>query len=186
MLRLFLAVDLPDPVRQEVAAMCTQVSNARWVKPHQLHITLRFMGKTPDDDLAGIRDRLGHVQTPGFELALRGAGVFPGGPSSKHARVLWLGLDPTDPLVRLKHVIDACLGPDGQREKGEFSPHLTLARFTQKPDATLTRFLLQHQTYGGERWPVACFKLYQSTLLSNGAVHSLVSTYALAEFCREQ
>ncbi|HEX7501725.1 MAG TPA: RNA 2',3'-cyclic phosphodiesterase [Polyangia bacterium] len=184
MLRLFLAIDLPDPIRQEVAAMCTQVSNARWVKPHQLHITLRFMGKTPDDDLAGIRERLARVEPPGFELALRGAGVFPGG--DKRARVLWLGLDPTEPLVHLSREIDACLGSDTQREKQEFSPHLTLARFTEKPDATLTQFLLRHRTYSGTRWPVACFKLYQSTLLSNGAVHSLVSTYALAEFCREQ
>lgn len=182
MLRLFLAVDLPETIRQEVAAMCTQVKSARWVKPHQLHITLRFMGQTPDDDLAKIQERLSRVKAPGFELALRGAGVFPGG--GKRARVLWLGLDPTLPLVQLKHEIDACLGPDTQREGQGFSPHLTLARFTEKPDATLTQFLSRHQSYSGPRWPVACFKLYQSTLLSNGAVHGLVATYALAEFNR--
>jgi RNA 2',3'-cyclic 3'-phosphodiesterase len=185
MLRLFLAVDLPDPIRQEVAAMCTQVNKARWVKPHQLHITLRFMGQTPNDALADIRERLARVKAPGFELALRGAGVFPDGANNKRARVLWLGLHPTEPLVHLKREIDACLGPDTQRPNQGFSPHLTLARFTERPDATLTQFASQHQAYTGPHWPVACFKLYQSTLLSNGAVHSLASTYALAEFCRE-
>ncbi len=184
MLRLFVAVDLPEPIRQEVAARCTQVSKARWVKPNQLHITLRFMGRTPDDALDDIRERLSRVRAPGFELALQGAGVFPGG-ASKRARVLWLGLDPAEPLVGLKREIDACLGPDAQREGQGFSPHLTLARFTEKPDATLTQFIARHETYRGAPWPVNCFKLYQSTLLSNGAVHTLVSTYALADFCRE-
>jgi 2'-5' RNA ligase len=183
MLRLFLAVDLPEPIRQNVAALCTQVNNARWVKPHQLHITLRFMGQTPDDALAGIRDQLAQVQVPTFKLALRGAGVFPGGTSPKPARVLWLGLDPEEPLAHLKRTLDARLGPD--TERSSFSPHLTLARFTSKPDATLTQFLSQQHNYRSVPWPVACFHLYKSTLHPNGAVHEVVATYPFAEFCRE-
>jgi 2'-5' RNA ligase len=184
MLRLFLAVDLPDLVQHEVAALCTGVNKARWVKPHQLHITLRFMGQTPDHALAGIRDRLASVEVPAFDLALRGAGVFPGGSSAKSARVLWLGLEPVEPLVRLKHAIDACLGPDAERAGQKFSTHLTLARFTEKPDPTLTWFLARH-AYQSALWPVACFKLYQSTLHSSGAVHEVVATYPLAEITHQ-
>jgi RNA 2',3'-cyclic 3'-phosphodiesterase len=180
-LRLFLAIDLPDPVRQEVAALCTQVNQARWVKPHQLHITLRFMGQTPDDALTGIREQLARVQAPSFDLVLRGAGVFPGSASTKRARVLWLGLDPVEPLVRLKQAIDEGLGPDTERASQGYAPHLTLARFTAKPDPTLTQFPSQHQAYLSARFRVACFKLYQSTLLSTGAVHEVLATYSLAE-----
>ena len=180
MLRLFLAVDLPDPVRREVAALCTQVNHARWVKPHQLHITLRFMGQTPEQALADLRDQLERVQVPAFDLALRGAGIFPGSASSKRARVLWLGLEPVEPLTRLKQAIDACLGPD--LERASFSPHLTLARFTEKPDQTLTQFLGQHHSYCSASWPVACFHLYKSTLHSSGAMHEVVKTYPLAAF----
>jgi len=183
MLRLFLAVDLPDRVRQEVVALCTQVTGARWVKPHQLHITLRFMGQTPDDTLAELCDRLARVQVPAFTLALRGAGVFPAGASARRARVLWLGLDPADPFADLKHAIDACLGPD--TERSNFSPHLTLARFTNSPDPTLTQFLARHQAYRSAPWTVTCFHLYKSTLSSSGAVHEVVTTYPLAQFCRE-
>jgi 2'-5' RNA ligase len=184
MLRLFLAVDLPDPVRLEVAALCTQVNHARWVKPHQLHITLRFMGQTPEEALANVRDQLGRVQVPAFNLALQGTGIFPGSASSKRARVLWLGLEPVEPLTHLKQAIDACLGLD--LERASFSPHLTLARFTEKPDPTLTQFLAQHHDYRSAYWPVACFHLYRSTLHSSGSVHEVVATYALAKSCREQ
>src|ERR1700690_369666 len=100
MLRLFLAVDLPAPVRQEIVALCTEVNQARWVKPHQLHMTLRFMGQTPDDGLAEIRNRLANVQVPAFDLALQSAGVFPGVASTKRARVLWLRLGPRETPVR--------------------------------------------------------------------------------------
>lgn len=183
MLRLFLAVDLPDRVRQEVVAMSTQVNNARWVKPHQLHITLRFMGQTPDDALARMVERLARVQFPAFALALRGTGIFPGGASARRARVLWLGLDPAEALVDLKHAIDACLGPDAER--AGFSPHLTLARFTNSPDPTLMQFLARHQPYRSAPWTVACFHLYKSTLAPSGAVHEVVATYPLVELCRE-
>jgi len=183
-LRLFLAVDLSDPVRLGVAALCTQVNHARWVKPHQLHITLRFMGQTPEEGLANIRDQLGRVRVPVFNLALRGTGIFPDGASSKRARVLWLGLEPVEPLTHLKQAIDACLGPD--LERASFSPHLTLARFTEKPDTTLSQFLAQHHDYRSAYWPVDCFYLYGSTLHSSGAVHEMIATYALAKFCREQ
>jgi 2'-5' RNA ligase len=181
MLRLFLAVDPPDRVRHEVATLCTQVNQARWVKPHQLHITLRFMGQTPDEALPEMRNRLARVHVPAFELALRGAGVFPGGTTVQRARVLWFGLDPVEPLAQLKRAIDAHLGLDTERTNQEYSPHLTLARFTQRPDSTLTQFLSRHQASHGQRFRVSCFKLYQSTLHSSGAVHEAVATYPLAE-----
>ena len=179
MLRLFLAVDLPPPVRKEVEAMCTQVSKARWVKPHQLHITLRFMGQTPDDALADIRERLSHVHVPAFPIALQSAGIFPTGADMRRARVLWLGLDPLAPLVRLKREIDSHLGVDDENQG--FSPHLTLARFTDKPDPSLAQFISQRISYCSAVWTVACFQLYQSTLHASGAVHNVVASYPLIE-----
>jgi 2'-5' RNA ligase len=184
MLRLFVAVDLPASEQQAVAALCTDVRGARWVKPHQLHITLRFMGQTPDEDLPAIRQRLALVEAPSFHLALHDVGVFPA-PAQK-PRVLWLGLAPPEPLVRLKREIDRALLPHPQEEKREFSPHLTLARLSGKPDESLSHFLAQHGNHRGPDWPVAGFRLYQSTLRSSGAVHELLATYALPEICRQQ
>ncbi len=166
--------------------MCSAVANARWVKPHQLHVTLRFMGQTPDDDLPEIRERLARVQAPAFELALRGAGTFPGGPNTKRARVLWLGLDPIEPLARLKREIDACLDTGARKQTQEFSPHLTLARFPRGSDLSLTRFIARREGYRGAAWPVVCFRLYRSTLAASGALHEGVATYPLPWICRER
>ncbi len=180
MLRLFVAVDLPGAEQQAVAALCTSVRGARWAKPLQLHITLRFMGHTPDDQLALVRQRLATVKVAPFRLALSGAGVFP---DARRPRVLWLGLEPTAPLVLLKCEIDKALGPelaaDAEEEKREFHPHLTLARFTSHPGESLARFLAQHGGHRGAEWGVDCFHLYRSTLHPSGAVHEPVAAYPL-------
>jgi RNA 2',3'-cyclic 3'-phosphodiesterase len=185
MLRLFVAIDLPDVWKPEVAAVCTDVHGARWVKPAQLHITLRFLGDTPEEKLPAIRERLASVQAPPFPMGLHGVGVFPDPP--RRPRVIWLGLAPAEPLIALKCAIDHALdnaAPSSVKAEPEFSPHLTLARLSTHPGGDLTRFLAQHRDFRSADFRVDCFQLYRSTLHPSGAVHERVSAYPLAAFCR--
>jgi 2'-5' RNA ligase len=78
------------------------------------------------------------------------------------------------------------LGVDAKIESQGFTPHLTLARFADKPDLSLTQFVSKHASYCSARWTVASFQLYRSTLHSSGAVHDVVGTYALTEVCRDR
>jgi 2'-5' RNA ligase len=187
MLRLFVAVDLPASEQHAVAALYTGVQGARWANPHQLHITLRFMGATPDEELPDIRQRLATVKATSFHLALAGVGVFP---ATRRPRVLWLGLEPAGPLVRLKHEIDSALSrsrsEEPLEERKEFHPHLTLARFPGKPDESLTHFLARHANYRSTEWDVGCFRLYKSTLHASGSVHETLAAYPITEICRER
>jgi len=178
MLRLFVAVEIPPEVKKAIAALCHDVENARWVNPAQMHVTLRFLGDTPEVELPAIRERLARVHMPAFHLGLRGAGVFPEGRGRRPPRVLWLGLEPAAPLLRLKQAVDLALGPEAEAKKA-FSPHLTLARFPRPPDRTLGDFLARNRDFCGQAWPVASFSLFASTLLRSGAVHELVADYAL-------
>jgi 2'-5' RNA ligase len=177
MLRLFIAVDPPAEIQPAVVGLCQGIGGARWTRPEQLHMTLRFLGDTPHDKLDDMRARLRQVRMPGFELALRGPGVFPSG--RKPARVLWLGLDPSQPLQALKHAIDGVLGPDPESAKRGFSPHLTLARFPTRPRGDLDRFLAEHAGFDGGRFLVDRFHLYRSTLHPQGAHHEIVESYLL-------
>ena len=178
--RLFIAVDLPAELRPVVARLLQGIGGARWTRPEQLHITLRFLGDTPESQLDDLRARLRQVRMPRFELALRGTGVFPPVGGRIPARVLWLGLDPPEPLQALKHAVDGVLSPDPETAKRGFSPHLTLARFPTRPSRDLDRFLAEHVGFDSGRFMVSNLHLYRSTLRPQGALHEIVESYLLA------
>jgi RNA 2',3'-cyclic 3'-phosphodiesterase len=184
MLRLFVAVDLPAGLRDEVARLMAPVHNARWVNPKQLHITLRFLGETPEAALPDLQQRLHGVKRDQFRLRLRGAGTFPEARPGKRPRppkVLWLGIEPAAELVALKQAVDAALDGGLTRDNQVFSPHLTLARFPNPPGQTLSAFLTKNQPYTSLDWSVESLHLYQSTLRQEGAIHALLASYPLAQ-----
>jgi 2'-5' RNA ligase len=177
-MRLFIAVDLPPALRALVAKLCQGIGDARWTRPEQLHITLRFMGDTPEAEVPEVQRKLRDVVVPGFSLALTGPGFFPPPGSRKPARVLWLGLAPPAPLQALKLAIDDVLGPDPEADRRGFSPHLTLARFPTRP-RDLDQFLARHAGFTAGPFPVPSFRLYRSTLRPEGALHEILETYPL-------
>ena len=176
-LRLFLAVDLPPPVAGEVQSLCQGLPGTRWTNPAQLHLTLRFLGETPEAELAPLKARLAAVRAAGFTLGVRGVGVFP--KKRRPARVLWAGVAPAEPVTALKTAVDAALGPDPEEAGRDFSPHLTLARFRDDPGPVLDGWLQQRAAFASGTWSVTAFHLYRSTLGRDGAVHEILRSYPL-------
>ena len=76
-MRLFVAIDLPETVKERLAMICCGLPGARWVKPEQLHLTLRFIGEVNGDRFLDIRDNLMEVSSESFPLQLQGVGFFP-------------------------------------------------------------------------------------------------------------
>ncbi len=134
--RLFVAVPLDEPARAAVEAVVETVRagepegrGVRWVRLEGLHITLRFLGPTPEtrvDDLAAAIRVAAEGETS-FQIVISGAGAFPphGAP-----RTLWLAM--TEGVGRLTALAtrldDALAGAGWEREQRPFRAHLTLAR----------------------------------------------------------
>jgi 2'-5' RNA ligase len=177
MLRLFIGVALPDEVRASLSALCTGVQAARWVAPEQLHVTLRFLGWTREEEVAALQSALGRVSAPAFGLSLKGVGAFPSAAERKPTRVLWAGVTPVAPLTAVKAAIDEALGPDP--EPRDFHPHVTLARFKERAGPSLAEFLDRHAALGSAPWPVTSFHLYRSRMQRLGSVYTIEGTYPL-------
>jgi 2'-5' RNA ligase len=91
----------------------------RIVPADEIHLTLRFLGPTPEEEIPRLveflRRTIAPFRRPGIRVA--GTGAFP---DERSARVLWAGID--DPGHRLPHLA-AAVG-----ESKPYTPHLTVAR----------------------------------------------------------
>lgn len=136
-MRLFVALETPAEVRDAFAVLIQELraadssfskSRARWVRPENLHVTLKFIGHVDTGRLDAIRAALADVRSESpIALRFRGLGFFPSG---KRPRVFWAGIEGSSNLAPLTSEIDARLKKLGiAGETREFAPHLTLARF---------------------------------------------------------
>jgi 2'-5' RNA ligase len=104
--------------------------DVRWVRLDGLHLTLRFLGPTPEDrvapTIAAVNDVARSAEGP-IDIELSGAGTFPSG---RRPRTLWIGLSRGGPdLAQLAARTEEGLREAGWDPEGRpFRAHLTLAR----------------------------------------------------------
>jgi 2'-5' RNA ligase len=177
--RLFVAIDLPDEVKQEVAKLRREeLPGARWVPVEQLHLTLRFIGEVADTTLEAIRQALGAVRGTQFPLAVQRVGHFP---PRKSPHVLWVGADAGASLADLQVQVEAAVQTAGLApEHRPFSPHITIARLRETPPHVVAELEKRHQAFACAPFEVPAFHLYESTLTGKGAIHERVASYPLA------
>ena len=133
MKRLFFALELSDEVRDGLEQLRTRLQHhlpdAHWVRPELMHVTVKFLGNTPDDQVGDVIEAgLAAVEGAGVcRLEAAGLGAFPG---ARRPRVVWVGLrGDLSPLARVvQHLETALEGLGFPKERREFSPHITLAR----------------------------------------------------------
>jgi len=120
-------------------------NKARWVRPENLHVTLKFIGNVDAGKLGPIRDALAEVcSASAVELHFRGLGFFQN-ESVRACSGPVLGLRRI--LAPLAASIDARLEKLGiPRETREFSPHLTIARFDPPGISETLRTAAQENT----------------------------------------
>jgi 2'-5' RNA ligase len=177
-MRLFVAIDLPDSVKDQLDTLRTSIPTARWVRRQQMHLTLFFLGDS--ERLLDIKEVLARIKHSPFTLTLAGAGRFPKRPKQP-PRVLWVGIDDEPGLVQLYDQVGAALAGIGfEPERRPFSPHITLARLsTREPLPEVDAFLQTHHTFQVPAVDVTEFVLFSSVLSPQGARYKREAVFAL-------
>ncbi len=178
MKRLFVAIDFPEAVKAQLKPLCTDIQGAKWVAPHQMHLTLRFIGDADEKQLAQIQTGLATINTTPFKMTLGGVGQFPlrGKP-----RVLWVGVEAEPVLNPLQQKVEHVIHDYGfEPTNHPFSPHITLARFkTPPPNEQIERYFRQHQGFKSDPFNVDEFVLYSSQLTPGGSIYHQEGFYPL-------
>lgn len=183
-MRCFVAIEIPDAVTAAITAasepLRSQLEDVRWVKPHNLHLTLRFLGEIDDamakSTASELRRRIGGHER--FTLALSGFGAFP---SPRRPSVLWAGIEASDVLSRLQSDCEAAVGEAGaEPEKKSFRPHVTIGRVRRgKKTGDIGEALSDSSSGLGGVFPVDRVVLVRSTLAPSGSIYETLDALAL-------
>ena len=152
----------------------------RWVRPENWHLTLKFLGDTPEGAVKAITDSLrAHVSGPHppFSIEVGGLGGFP---RLSKMRVFWVGVrEGKEPLIELaESAHKACVEAGYPGDNKKFQPHLTLARAKSGPVSVDVPKELYSGSWGTQE--VEGVALVESTLGPGGAKYEVLERIPLS------
>lgn len=177
-IRAFIAFELPTDITWLAADLQNRLKDQglklRWVRPQNMHLTLKFLGDVGADRIGAITAAMKAIAqgVPPMALTVQGMGVFPG---MRKPRVVWIGVGgATDLLERAHRGVDERLALLGfQREDRPFKAHLTLARINQPVDARrLLETIQMEGGYGARPFQANEMVLFQSVLKPQGPTYT--------------
>jgi 2'-5' RNA ligase len=184
-MRLFVAIEIPEDVRAAIGELIKGLRetcrDARWVRLAGLHVTLKFIGETPPENVEEVKAALKNIAPRGpISLKFGGVGFFP---NARRPTVFWAGVEAGPELGTLAAAIENALIPAGdqRQEDRKFTPHLTLARFKDSPAADALRAAIEKASplnFG--RTTATEFHLYQSVLKPGGAEYTRLATFSMS------
>ena len=174
-MRLFIAIELPEQVKEYLTNVQKQITGfkGKSVSKGQMHLTLKFLGEVPENKLELIKEKLKEVKVEKIDCFTTNIGFFP---SENYIRVVWIGLEPKEEIIELQKEIDNELKELFSKDK-RFHPHLTLARVKFVEDKEKFKENIKKIKLEKKEFSVDCFKLIKSTLTSDGPVYEVVRVF---------
>lgn len=185
-IRAFIAIELPEAILAELGNIEARLKpqmphdTIRWVKADSIHLTLKFLGQVPSDQLGLITSslRAAVAAHAPFTLEVREAGCFP---NIHRPRVVWVGVQENGHrLHALQRAVENAITPLGYpTEIRDFTPHLTLGRLARdvRP-ADQKRIGEAVQAAGVDslgKWEVREVALIKSDLKPSGAEYAVLT-----------
>jgi len=190
--RLFIAIDLSNTLRKQLSTQIDQLAqslgskNIRWLKASGIHLTLKFLGDTPENQIADIGIILQDIsaQFSPFKMRIEGFGCFP---NLNRPRVFWIGVHEQLGIIEgLSQTLDSKMTKLGFKKEGRsFSPHLTVGRIRKDVRSSeLSRLSKELESIHigelGTEW-VKEICLFSSTLRPSGAEYAKIASFSLKD-----
>lgn len=181
-MRLFCGLALSYQVRRNIELLLEHLrpqASISWSPSANLHITTKFIGEWPEDDLPRLVEKLRELPPPGeMEVTVRGLGWFP---NPHQPRVFFAGVAAPQELAMLHSDVDRTLATIGVKPGTKpYNPHLTLARIKDKPDlAALRRSVAELPSADFGKFTASKHLLFRSQLKPTGSVYSVISEFPL-------
>lgn len=182
--RTFVCLPLPPFGRDRLAALQQRLrergAQVGWVRPHNIHLTLKFLGPVPAERLQDVTEavRRAAVAAPAIPLELTELGCFP---NRRAPRVVWAGLKQLpEELGRLQQRVEKELVATGfPPESRPFSPHFTLGRVRSGRNTRKLVAAMQAERLEPLRFDAVEVVVMASRLHPSGALYTPISRIGL-------
>ena len=183
-IRAFIAIDVPLQLKEKLKSVQESIIkkcplDCKWVKPENMHITLKFLGYILEEKIGLLKTALEKsAKLPPFTIKINSFGFFP---SSNNIRVFFAqSTNPPSELLRLSRSIEDNMFSVGFKKEERFHCHITLGRFKSRKNTSclikeIEKIKLDYQI------PVKEIVLYKSTLTRLGSIYEIIFRSTLTD-----
>ena len=187
-MRTFIAIELPQNIKDTLGRLQGKLkqcgADVRWVEPHNIHLTLKFLGEVEDSKLDGINQIIEDTvkNRLKFEITLTDLGVFP---DINHPRIIWVGIkDKNNETKLIAEELGEKLEKLGiPREERQFLGHITIGRIKSwlNKDKLAERLSVLKDESSNEKINFIADKitLFKSSLKPNGPIYEVLKEVTL-------
>lgn len=187
-MRTFIAIELPPEIKEALAQLQEQLkasgADIKWVKPQNIHLTLKFLGDTNEKKIAPIMRILEETacNKPVFTIRVSSLGAFPG---LNSIRVIWAGIDRGDAIAcQIAKDLEGRIASIGiPKEKRPFSSHITIGRAKSglNSDKLARDIEILGKALAGKNMEASVKKitLFKSTLTPGGPAYEALKAASL-------
>lgn len=176
-MRTFIAIELPESIKRKIGEVQTPLKKTdafvSWVKPGNIHVTLKFLGEVPEDKIEEVfaATEKALQATKPFTMSLEGMGGFP---NLRRPRVIWIGAGSgQEKLSGLAKRIEEEMEEIGfPREKRRFSAHFTIGRVKSPRNIERLAELVESTDFQTEEIQVTEVVVMKSQLDPAGAIYT--------------
>lgn len=186
-LRLFIAIPVIPKLRRKFFNLANQLkttgADVKWVSEENFHITLKFLGDTPQeniDELIKVMEATLSDFEP-FRLKFNGVGVFP---NMKRPKVVWIGLGAAHrEMAAMAEAIEEAVEPLGfEKESRPFKSHLTIGRVrSTRGTPDLIKQMERLKDFDGGSMKLEEIHLMQSELTGSGPIYTVLHRFPLKD-----
>lgn len=179
MSRIFIGISITQEIKDEVRSIQSKLRQSElftgsFIRPDNLHLTLKFLGDLNEDDILKIQENLSKIVFHSIRLESTELSFF----GHEFIKVIWLGFNSnTEKLETLKQQIDESVEWLDKKDKTNFLSHLTIARVKSVKDKEKLEQLISEIKIKKLELNIDHFSLISSQLTQNGPVYTELARY---------
>jgi len=175
-MRAFIAIDLPEEIKSKIAELEDDLKRCdlafRWVRPENLHLTLKFLGNIDQEQISKIKEAITKIsgKFTAFQVSLSDFGFFP---NERKPRIFFVNIDKEELLKSIARELEEELEPLGFDKENRFKSHITLARIKDLKNIDGLKPKIENIQLD-EKFLIRAIILYESTLTKEGPIYGKI------------